>query len=335
MDRAYNEHDTAVYGGYITNDEKLIKSTSGGIATALAEHIICNGGYVAGVTYSDDFYKAEYIVTNCEHDLEKLKGSKYIEADKNDVYNKIMLLLKEGKQVLFVGLPCIVAALYSFLGSRYDNLYTCELICYGPTSQKVHEEYVIYLEKKFKSKIVDFSVRRKEEKWMPFYLYARFKNGKEFKKPFYDTEYGYAFSVLGRESCYDCKFKGNNRCGDIMIGDFWGADENDLFWNVKGVSVIFAETEKGNELLKKLKNVKLIPTTFERAVEENLMVIKPKTKAENYDKFRKYFRRKGLMYAIKKMKGIKGYMISSVGKIIPQKLKPIIKRALFNINTEN
>lgn len=333
MDITYNKHDIAVYGGYITNDEKLIKSTSGGIATALAEHIISSGGYVAGVTYSDDFYKAEYIVTNCEQDLEKLKGSKYIEVDINDVYNKIMLLLKKGKQVLFVGLPCVVAALYSFLGNRYDNLYTCELICHGPTSQKVHKEYVTYLEKKFKSKIVDFSVRRKEEQWIPSYLYARFKNGKEFKKPFYDTEYGYAFSVLGREPCYDCKFKGNNRCGDIMIGDFWGVNESDLFWNVKGVSVIFAETEKGNDLLKKLKNVKLIPTTFERAVEKNLMVIKPKTKAANYDKFIKYYRIKGLMYATKKTKGIKGYMICLARKIIPQKLKPIIKIALFNKNT--
>lgn len=315
MTEVYNKHDIAIYGGYITNDEELMQSASGGIATALAKHIIQKGGYVAGVTYSDDFYKAEYIVTNSEYDLKKIKGTKYVETDKNDVYNKVKLLLKEGKQVLFVGLPCTVGALYAFLGSRCENLYTCELICHGPTSQKVHKEYVTYLEKKFKSKIIDFSVRKKEKQWLPFYLYAKFENGKEFKKRFSYTEYGYAFSVLGRASCYDCKFKGNNRCGDIMLGDFWGVNENDTFWNAKGVSLIFAETEKGNELIKNLKNVRLIPVSFERAVEKNQMVIKSKNKSVNYDKFRKYFHKKGLMYAVKRTKGIKGSIIGLARKI--------------------
>ena len=49
MFEEYVEHDIAVYGGYLRDDEKLMESTSGGIATALSEYMIEQGGYVAGV----------------------------------------------------------------------------------------------------------------------------------------------------------------------------------------------------------------------------------------------------------------------------------------------
>ena len=91
MDMIRQSHDVAVYGGYIDNDDKLMQSSSGGIATALAEQIPA-GGYIAGVVYSDDFRKAEYVVTNDIHALEKLKGSKYVETDKKDVYKSVKAL---------------------------------------------------------------------------------------------------------------------------------------------------------------------------------------------------------------------------------------------------
>lgn len=113
------------------------------------------------------------------------------------------------------------------------------------------------MEKRCGSKIVEFSTRHKKDEWTPVYLYAKFENGQVFEKPFYATEFGFAFSILGRESCYNCRYKGNGRCRDIMVGDFWGATEQDEFWNRNGVSVIFAETEKGNEAIKALEGIKL------------------------------------------------------------------------------
>lgn len=292
-------HDIAVYGGYIDNDNKLMQSASGGIATALAEQMIDTGGYVAGVAYSEDFRKAEYIVTNDKHDLEKLKSSKYVETDKKDIYKKVKALLDQGEKVLFIGLPCIVGAMYHFLGERPENLWTCELICHGPTSAKVHEEYVSYLEERYHSKIVAFSVRHKKYEWLPMYLYAKFANGQEFERPFQSTEYGFAFFVFGREACYNCQFRGDRRCADIMVGDFWGVTERDPFWNPKGVSVVFAETEKGDQAVKALQGVKLFPTTFEKAVANNPMVIMPKTRDPQREVFAKLFEKRGLIYAAK------------------------------------
>ncbi len=322
MYEQYTKHDVAIYGGYLNDESKLMQSASGGIATAMSEFMIEQGGYVAGVAYSNDFYKAEYILINNNSDIYKLKGSKYIECEKNNIYEKVKNKITSGEKVLFFGLPCVIAALYKYIGTRPENLLTCELICHGPTSAQVHKEYVTYLEDKYQSKIIDFSVRHKKDAWTPGYLYAKFENGQIFEKPFYKTEYGVAFSVLGRESCYCCKFKGNNRQGDIMIGDFWGATENDEYWNKYGVSSVFAETEKGNDFLKSTPGITLFPTTFEKVVERNQMVIQSKIKKDNRDRFSKLLSKKGLMYAVKRTASLK----TKISKLLPCNLKPLIKK---------
>ena len=305
MFEEYAKHDVAVYGGYVCDDEKLLQCTSGGIATALSEYMLSLGGYVAGVAYSEDFYKAEYVVTNDPADIERFKGSKYVDCDKKGVYARVKELLEAGEKVLFVGLPCTVGALYKTLGGRPENLVTCELICHGPTMPKVHSDYVKYLEKKYGSKVVDFSVRRKKDAWEPGYLYARFENGKVFLRDFYQTEYGYAFAVLGRESCYGCKFRGNNRQGDLMLGDFWGATQEDAYWNKRGVSVIFVETEKGDAFLKAAPGIKLFPAAFEKAVAGNPMVIRPRKESRYKKQFAKLLEEKGLFYAAHHAAGLK------------------------------
>lgn len=295
----YKEHDAAIYGGYLDDESKLLQSASGGIATALAEHMLEEGGFVAGVAYSKDFYRAEYIIIHDKSEVGRLKGSKYIDCDKRGIYANVKRLVESGERVLFFGLPCIVAALYKMIGSRPENLLTCELVCYGSTSPKIHKEYVTYLESKYESKVIDFSVRYKKEAWTPSYLHAVFDNGQVFEKPFYETEYGYAFSVFGREACYRCLFKGNNRQGDIMIGDFWGASDRDKYWNKYGVSSIFAETDKGNDFLLSTAGIKLFPTTFVKAAENNYTVIASKHRRSEREKFSELLSESGLIYAAK------------------------------------
>ena len=321
----YNKHYVAVYGGYLNDDAKLLQSTSGGIATALSEFMLQQGGYVVGVAYSDDFYKAEYVVIDSISDVHRLKGSKYIDCDKKNIYSDVKKLLDAGQKVLFFGLPCVVGALYNFIGERHENLLTCELICHGPTIAKVHTEYIAHLEKKYKGKIVDFSVRYKNGTWTPGYLYAKFDNGHVFMKPFYETEYGIAFSILGKKSCYHCSFKGNNRKADIMIGDFWGAAEADDFWNKHGVSSIFAETEKGNSFLKSTPGITLFETTFEKAVQKNQMVIKSKIQNNRRARFEELFSQRGLIYAAKHCYGWKERLKKRIKKLIPRRIRQMMK----------
>ena len=190
----------------------------------------------------------------------------------------------------------------------------------------VHKEYIESLEKKYKSKVVDFSVRHKREAWMPPYLYARFENGKIYEKLFYETDYCYAFSVLGKEACYNCAFKGNSRQGDIMVGDFWGATKTDSFWNKYGVSSVFAETEKGNEFICATPRIKIYPTTFEKAVQKNPMVIKSKARNSDKEKFSTLLNEKGLAYAAKHTPSLKQRMRRNLKRCIPAGIRPFIQK---------
>lgn len=323
----FENHDVAVYAGYMTDNAKLLKSTSGGIATALGEYIISQGGYVAGVAYDVNFQNAEYIIVNDKEDLQRLRGSKYVDSKKGTIYADVKNLLEQGKLVLFTGVPCTVAALHKMVG-RPDNLITCELICHGPTLPKVHHDFINGIEKKYGSKVVNFSVRYKKDAWIPSYLYARFANGKVFEKPFFETDYGFAFSMLGKEGCYHCQFRGNNRTGDIMIGDYWGATKTDSYWNDRGVSVIFAETEKGNRILKKVDDFKLFKINFESAVKGNPMVTSAKTKNPQRDSFKRMLDEKGLHYAVSHTRPTNEKVKMVVKKIIPQSLAPMIKRII-------
>ena len=315
-----------VYGGYIDDNGKLLESASGGIATALAEKMIFIGGYVAGVAYDSTYKNIEYVLINSFEEIQRLKGSKYAESRKNGIYKKVKDLLAEGKQVLFIGLPCEVSALKKVVGKEYDSLITCELICHGPTSIKVHQEYLSYLERKQKSTIVDFNVRYKKHGWEPSYLRAVFANGAVFERPFYETEYGRAFAIMTRRACFQCMFKDCNTDGDIMIGDYWGAKPGDPFWNDNGVSVIFVHNNKGQVYLDSLENIRLFESDYDHAVKPNQNVITQRQLPYNYDKFAEQFAQHGLFYAVKRRMGMKKRLVAAVKHMIPASALPFIKK---------
>lgn len=289
--------DVAAYAGYVEDSAELLSCSSGGVATALSQEMIRRGGYVAGVTYTPDFKEAVYRITNRAEDLELFKGSKYCAVTKGSVYADVQALLESGEQVLFVGLPCTVAALRSYLGRDYDGLLTAELICHGPTSAMVHRQYVEHLETTYGSPLTAFSVKRKKGAWTPGYLYAAFENGAVYEKSFYHTEYGFAFATMAGKACYTCGFRGDNRTGDLMLGDFWGATEQDAFWNKEGVSAILARTEKGNRFLQSTAGVRLFDTTYQRIVAGNPNVVKPREDRPNRAKFEQMLESHGLIYA--------------------------------------
>ncbi|MBE6757952.1 MAG: hypothetical protein E7552_05325 [Ruminococcaceae bacterium] len=295
-------HDIAAYAAYLTDDQALLASSSGGVATALAHAVIAKGGHVAGVAYSEDFSAARYEIAHTAEELDRFKGSKYIDVQKGTVYKDVQALLERGETVLFIGLPCTVAALYAFLKKDYAHLLTVELICHGPTDAKVHRDYTAYLEKKYQSRLVDFSVKRKKDGWTPGYLYAAFENGQEIYENFYHTAYGYAFSVMAKKPCYTCNFRGDDRTGDLMIGDFWGAVPEDPFWNAKGVSAVLVHSEKGLSWLKATDGLQLYETTAERIVQKNPNVLYPRSKRPETDKFARLLAEHDLFYAVKHSK---------------------------------
>ena len=147
----------------------------------LAETIINNNGIVYGVTYADDFKSAHYIRIETPDELDKIKGSKYIYADKKLNNGKFAYIsavddLKEGKLVLFTGLGCDIAALEKTATLRNaptENLYTVDLICHGPTFPAVQSSYICELEERAHSKVVD-TMREISKKGGQHHVYMLF-----------------------------------------------------------------------------------------------------------------------------------------------------------------
>ncbi len=309
-----SSHNLRVIQGYYATVEKQKASASGGAATAFSEYIIDKDGCVFGSSYTDDYKDAIYIKVERKEDLYKLKGSKYIETRKNDIYKEVLKEINTGRLVLFTGLPCDIGALKCYLNKEYDNLYTCELICHGPTSVQVQRDYINDLSNKYKSKVINFSSRYNEEGIEAPYIKVDFENGKSYKKPLWDTEYGYAFAVYSRESCYNCSFKGDNRVADVSIGDSWCAGE--LFGDKKGVSIIYAHTNKGMELINWVQNTEEFISEnleYEKVKDDNPAIRESLCKKPERDRFALLLVKKGLKKATWRTKNPK------------EKLKYIIK----------
>lgn len=211
---------------------------------------------------------------------------------------------------------CIITSPSSKTSSKKStkNLTTAELICHGPTSPKVAEEFVHALERKYQSRVVSFNVRyKKDGKWTPPYLKAEFADGREYLEPLYATNYGRAFGIFSRPSCYSCTYKGDKQVADITFGDYWGCTDADAFYNPGGVSVIFVHTERGVALLEGLTDLELTETEFEHAAKGNPLLFNSKTKSPQREVFAEVFAEKGLHDACKRSQTVKQRVLAVVG----------------------
>lgn len=346
MDLGFDTSRLKAYSGYFNDNEKLLQSASGGGATAIAEAFLSRGGIVFGVSYSQDFKSAEFVCASTPGELAKLKGSKYIESRKEilidnklqSIYKVVAEKLKSNNKVLFIGLGCEVAAMQSYLDTKYidtTNLYLIDLICHGPTSPEVARQFIEKLEKKFKSKVISFSVRYKKKGWTPPYIFALFENGKTYETHFYGSDYGYAFSIYSRPSCYNCHFRGENHKSNLTLADYWGLTKEMEGYNPNGVSLFIVQNPKGEELIESINNNEftISPTDVDFALANNTMYFTTRKPHPNREKFEKNLMSKGLGYATKKSYGtVKYYLIrklkirSTIGRLLPMPIKRLIRK---------
>lgn len=101
--------------------------------------IVYDGGYVAACLFRNgEFF---FDITNKKDELIRFAGSKYVKSNPVGIYDKVVEKLKNGKKVLFIGLPCQVAAIKNYTitmpAGIGENLYTVDLICHGTPSPKI------------------------------------------------------------------------------------------------------------------------------------------------------------------------------------------------------
>lgn len=233
-------------------DEKIREnSSSGGVFPALAAYVLNHGGAVCGAAYSDDF-AVEHRMIEDFSDIRKLQGAKYSQSASEHLFGEIQRILKEDRLVLFTGTPCQVAGLKSFLGEDYEKLLTVDTICHGVPSPLVWKKYLTYrTEKDAKgSGVISVNQRDKTSGWSRYRYSLRitYGNGKTYCVSQSEDMYmrGFVNNLFLRPSCARCTFKGENRCADITLGDYWGVwDQHPEFDDDKGTSLVLLNTEKG------------------------------------------------------------------------------------------
>lgn len=210
----------------VCRDRELIKnSSSGGMFAVLARKVLQEGGvvYGAAMCQHDGGLSVRHISVADESELYRLQGSKYVQSDMSQVKADVKCQLEAGKQVLFVGTSCQVAALKSFLKQGYERLLTVDLVCHGVPSHRLLTEYIRFLEKKFGKRVEDLKFRDREDSSCPYVIRLRFMDGTFARIGLRDSSYYRLFmSCLGyRMSCYSCHFAHTDKPADLTLGDFY------------------------------------------------------------------------------------------------------------------
>ena len=120
-------HNQRIFALSLSNTNSLKKSSSGGASYAIMRAAMKLGYIVYGVSYDEDYRGCHYQRAENISELDALRGTKYIQSRKNGVYKDIQKCLQEEKQIVFIGLPCEVAAVKLFLNNNYDNII-CNII---------------------------------------------------------------------------------------------------------------------------------------------------------------------------------------------------------------
>lgn len=272
---AQNQDKTALKG-----------SSSGGVASILASSF---QGRVFGTAWGDN----QQAIVKCG-DSEEFKGSKYVQSV---ILPEVFLEMSEfstESDILFIGTPCQVAAVKSYI-RQGNRLFTADLLCHGVCPPS-------YLSSELKPLL----------KRYPHTAKISFRDGNTYRfaledsagdilysRPAIKQSYFRAFleGVSLRENCYNCPFARKERLSDITLGDFIGR-EGQISW----VSV---NTEKGktlfNSVIESHPELHVEACDYEERLAYPYSLLKPFPKSKLRDAFLRILKKKDYEHAIRRV----------------------------------
>lgn len=305
-------------------DEEIRRqSSSGGIATKLAEKIIDEGGVVFGVIMTEQC-EAIHTFTETKAGLEAFRGSKYIQSRVGESFKQAKEFLKAGRKVLFIGTPCQISGLKHFLRKDYSTLYTVDFICHGVPSPGVFKWYIQEEANKYVSarkgrknsvsfspihsipkgdiqlpeglKVVDIHFRDKREGWKKYSFVLQLaeasadgkKNTVSFSSNVSENIFlkGFCSDLYLRPSCHKCPVRSYRSGSDLTIADFWGQEYMfPEFDNDTGTSCVIVKTTKGQTLFSSVKHIKKEIKALEQVLSFNPSLIESKPEGMQRRKF--------------------------------------------------
>lgn len=243
--------NTETFVGYCIDEEIRKQSSSGGIFSVVAEWIIQQKGVVFGAAFDDNF-EVHHIAIETKAELEKLRGSKYVQSRLENVFLQVKQYLEMKRIVLFTGTACQIAGLKNYLNTEDENLYTIDVLCHGVPSPKIWRIYLDEKQKQYHSSIEQYEFRNKENGWKNYYINILFSDKQQYMVRYFEDDFMGMFlgNIDLRPSCHACHFKGFPRISDMTIGDCWGIENHmpDMD-DDKGTSVIMVHSSNGERML--------------------------------------------------------------------------------------
>lgn len=261
------------YAAWSNDVDERHTSASGGIAMEMYKHALAHGYAAVGASQNDDF-SVTHKMTDKTECLAPFKNSKYVFSSSLRVFPQIRDVLAAGCKVIFVGLPCQVAALRK-LFCDHEDLFLVDVVCHGVTPYVWLKQHIDMLSRNVGTVARRMSFRDPHTYTytFTFTLYSadnqcfyakRTKDGDSY-------QFGYHRAVSYRENCYQCRFAKPERVSDITIADYHGLGLcKPCSYDARNVSLILENTEKGSEFVKELIDSGRI-FTEQRPTEEPFM----------------------------------------------------------------
>lgn len=266
------------FAAYNTNESEREIASSGGMFLLIARWILRRGGVVFGAAFNSDF-SVSHTYAEKEEEVYAFCGSKYVQSRIGNSYGEVRRFLEEGRNVLFTGTPCQIMGLHNYLGKKYHNLFTADIICHGVPSPAVWNKYVEERSAKDNAGFSPMSIhfRDKATGWSKYSVCFRYDKS-SYRNSHSEDPYmrGFLKNLYLRPSCHNCIAKGIHRMSDFTLADFWGIQRilPDMYDN-RGVSLVLLHSSKAFVIWEELQgSIKSVPVDSTAAINANSAAIR-------------------------------------------------------------
>ena len=260
----YSNIPQNIYISQHVSENVCVKSTSGGMFTAISDAIFDMSGVIYAPMFDDNMSLKHMRIIDAKH-RDLARGSKYVQSDISSIYHSLVDDLEKGNKVALFGTPCQIAGIRKKFHSKYeDRLCLIDVVCNGVSSPKVWEQHIKRIEETKKKKVINYNFRPKTNGYLTQTEIAYFSDGSVCEYTYAMSKYNslYYSGLLMRPSCTNCTFCDIKRLSDITIADF--SKETKLilpFEKKNGASTLLINTNKGRQLFDSFKqNITYVET---------------------------------------------------------------------------
>ena len=269
-----------------TDDYTVKKCTSGGIAYELSKYAYENEIGVLGVVYNYETNRAETCVAKTKEDLERFRGSKYIQSYTVEAFSEMITDMRNNqtRKYLVFGTPCQIFGLASLLEKYHmrDRVLLVDFFCHGVPSYKVWDQYLLMLKSHLgTNRLTEVTFRDKSIGWHNFVIRVQSNKG-VYKEASEGDLFYHAFfdNVLFSAACFDCPVRKEVSKADLRLGDYWGKRYQT---HEDGVSAILLCTKQGKLFFEQIKD----KLTFFEAGSVDEVLKSQSTQVYSTEKYRK------------------------------------------------